>query len=159
MNEQKQQAEQPRKLRGTATFFGDGRAEFQPQGEGQPVQRSVKKKGDSRFYETEGEKQSSYVAHLKVNKDSTDPAAEMQEQLDYFLKGFGVKEPKAPRSKCLMDEPGVKIWHKKSDNKVVVLMEMQTDVEQQLSTQLFNLMSEINKCFAINQTSLAPRKK
>ena len=159
MNEQRQPRPQPRKIRGTAIFHDDNSLEFVPQGEGEPVQRSVKKRGESRFYETEGEKQSSYIAHLKVPKDSQDPASEMFEQLKYFTTGIAKKEPKPPSSKALMEKPGLKVWHRKKENKIVIQMELDTDTNARLTTRLLNLTAEINKCFALNQTSLAPAKR
>lgn len=149
----------PRKVRGTATFHDDDSVEFQPWGNGEPVQKSVKKKGDSRFYETEGEKQSSYIAHLKVAKDSSDPVAEMYEQLQYFTKSLQKNEPKEPKGKRLLDKKAVQVWHKKADNKVIVRMEIPTDTGAELSSILFNLTSDVNKCFAINRNSLRPQKK
>ena len=32
-----------KKVRGTATFYGDGSLDFQPQGKGEPVQKDVRK--------------------------------------------------------------------------------------------------------------------
>lgn len=151
------------KVRGTATFIKeDGEVrdfEFVGQQPGVPVQRSVKKRGESRFYETEGEKQSSYVAHLKVAKDATDPVAEMQEQLDYFTRSMRKTEQKPPRSKALLDKPGVTVWHRQKEHKVIVRMEIMTDTGQELSGQLFNLTSEVNKCFAINRVSLSRQSR
>ena len=60
-------------MRGVATFHDDDSVEFSPYKDGTPVQKDVKKKGESRFYETEGEKTSSYVAHLKVPKNRQTP--------------------------------------------------------------------------------------
>lgn len=150
---------QPRKVRGVATFHDDDSVEFSPYREGVPVQKGVRKRGESRFYETDGEKTSSYIAHLKVPKDSTDPAAEMMEQLQYFLKPLAKKELPAPKNKALLDKPGVRVWHRKSENKIVVMMEITPTETGELSYQLFNLTAEVNKCFAINETFLLPPKK
>ena len=82
-----------------ATFHDDDSVEFAPYNSGgEPVQKNVRKRGDSRFYETDGEKQSSYVCHLKVGKDSEDPAAEMFDQLKYLTKSMQKKEPPVPRT-------------------------------------------------------------
>ena len=149
----------PVKVRGTAVFHDGGDMEFVAQRIGKPVQRSVKKKGESRFYETEGEKDSSYVCHLKVPKNAEDPAAQMFEELQYFTKGMQAKEPAAPRSKKLLEKPGLSVWHRKQEKKVVVMMEINTENAFDMSSILFNLTSEVNKCFAINRASLSPQKK
>ena len=149
----------PVKVRGTAVFHDGGDMEFVAQRKGEPVQRSVRKKGDSRFYETEGEKDSSYVCHLKVPKTAEDPAAQMFEELQYFTKGMQAKEPAAPKSKKLLEKPGLSVWHRKQENKVIVMMEVSTENPYEMSSVLFNLTSEVNKCFAINRTLLSPQKK
>ena len=151
---EEKKAVQPRRVRGTAIFHADNSMEFQPQGEGQPVQRSVRKRGESRFYETQGEKASSYICHLKVGKDCADPAAEMEEQLDYFLKGMRKKEPGKPRGKRLMECPELTVYHNRQKCEVTVLMTIDLKQEGELSAKLFNLTSEVNKCFAINRKDL-----
>ena len=92
------------------------------------------------------------------SKDSPDPAAEMQEQLEYFTKGIRLKEPKSPTSKRLLDKPGVEVWHRRTDRRVVVRMEIETGDEWSMTRQLFNLTQEVTKCFAINQKSLSARQ-
>lgn len=154
MEEEKRKAGSPRKVRGTATFHDDDTVEFVPQGKGEPVQKSVKKYGDARFYETEGEKTSSYVAHLKVNKDAADPAAELHEQLEHLTKGMKTVEPAVPRIKSILDKPGVTVWHRKLERKVIIRMEIDLATSGELSSKLFNLTAEVNKCFAINQKNL-----
>lgn len=148
-----------RKVRGTAVFHDDDSLEFVPQQEGQPVQKRVRKLGESRFFETEGEKRSSYVAHLKVDKDSADPAVEMFEQLQHLTKPLLTKPPQAPRYKALLDDGGVRVWHRAQEHKVIVMMEVDTSTAGELSSQLFNLTAKVNKCFAINRTSLRPQGK
>ena len=149
----------PRKVRGVATFHDDDSVEFAPYNSGgEPVQKNVRKRGDSRFYETDGEKQSSYVCHLKVGKDSEDPAAEMFDQLKYLTKSMQKKEPPVPRTKTLLDQKGLRVWHRRQEHKVIVQMELSTEGTAELSSKLFNLTAEVNKCFAINRTSLRPQK-
>lgn len=148
----------PRKVRGTATIFDDNRVEFTPQAIGEPRRQKEKKKGLSTFYETIGEKESSIVAHLKVPANCEDPAAQMFEELAHFTKDMQTQAPKMPKQKKLMSEEGVSVWHLKSENKVVVKMEIATDTEQELSSILFNLTSEVNKCLAINKRFLNQQK-
>ena len=149
-NTQITKPEKPRRVRGTGIFdTAASTFSFQPMGEGEPVRHNVRKKG---------EKQSSYICHLKVSKDSPDPAAEMQEQLEYLTRGMRLKEPKSPTSKRLLDKPGVEVWHRRTDRRVVVRMEIETGDEWSMTRQLFNLTQEVTKCFAINQKSLSARQ-
>lgn len=158
MTQQENKADKPRKVRGTATIYDDNRITFQPQTEGVPQQRDVKKKGLSTFYHTSGEKDSSIVAHLKVPSDCEDPAARMFEELFHFTKDIIKKDPKMPQQRKLLDKEQVSVWHRRKEHEVAVLMKIRTDVDLELSNQLFNLTSEVNKCLAINKTSLMRQK-
>ena len=124
-NTQITKPEKPRRVRGTGIFdTAASTFSFQPMGEGEPVRHNVRKKGESQFFETKGEKQSSYICHLKVSRDS----------------------------------PGVEVWHRRTDRRVVVRMEIETGDEWSMTRQLFNLTQEVTKCFAINQKSLSARQ-
>ena len=148
-------AGKPRKVRGTATFHEDtGDMEFRACQPGEPVQKNVKRVKDSSFYETEGTKESSYVAHLKVPKTSADPVAEMFEQLAEGTKRLQKKEPPKPKGRRLIDEPRLMVVHNAKENQVTVTMTIDLKAEGELSAKLFNLTSEVNKCFAINQKRL-----
>ena len=151
--------QKPRKVRGWMTLHSDDSLEFRPSAEGTAAKVGEKKRGNSSFYRTAGEKESSVVAHLRVDASCEDPVAQMYEDLAALTKGQTQKEPPLPRSRKLMERPGVQVWHRQKEHKVVVVMEISTDTVQELSGQLFNLTSEVNKCFAINRTSLLrPRK-
>lgn len=148
----------PRKVKGTATIYNDGKINFDPQREGRPVQKSVRKKGESSFYETEGVKQSSLVAHLKVSRDSDDPVSEMYEQLGELTKDYQKKEAPKPKGKCLLDKDGVTIWLNKSQQKVFVHMELDVQNIFLIQKQLFNLTSSVNSCLAINAGIISPKR-
>lgn len=150
----------PLKVRGQATIdTTTGDVEFKAYQQGEPVQKNVKKQGGSSFYETEGRKESNYICHLKVPKDSADPVAEMLDQFNYFTKHLKSKEPSKPRGKRLLETQDVTVYHNRRENKVTVLMTIDLTTEGELSAKLFNLTSEVNKCFAINKTSLRPQSK
>ena len=82
-------AKEVKKMRGTARIFDDDSMEFRPYEAGKPVQKGVKKARKSSFYSTEGEKDSSYVMHLRVDRNATDPAAELSEDFDKLIKNLG----------------------------------------------------------------------
>ena len=144
-------------VRGTAKIDREtGDVNFVACKPGEPVQRNVKKRGSSSFYETEGKGQSSLIAHLKVDKDSPDPAAKMFEELNYFTKDIQKSEPKAPKTYMLLDKEGVKVSHRPTENVVTIHLTINLDGESELSAKLFNLTSEVSKCFAINRKRLTP---
>ena len=121
------------KKKGTATInLLTGDVNFSAYNEGGgTAQKNVVKAGDAKLYETEGEKQSSICAHLRVSSLVADPRAELQEQLDAVLRKAGV----------------------------VVQMVIDTEVNTTLEQPLYQLAQMTVKCFAINERSLNPRKK
>ena len=70
-----------KRIRGTARFYEDESFDFIPQQQGAPVQKEVTRVRKSTSYQTNGEKESSYVVHLNVDANSTDPAAELTDNL------------------------------------------------------------------------------
>ncbi len=140
----------PRKVRGTATFYNEDEFEFKPYGHGEPVKQNMRKVGSSQIYETTGAKTSKMVAHLSIPKDSSDPAADLQKQLDMLVKPLRKKEPTLPRGKSLVDTDELKVWFKKDKKQIVATLYL--DTTQRPAAQMFKLMSEINKI--IEQTSL-----
>ncbi len=59
---------------------GSDYVEFVPTGTRESNRRMLKQLGNSSFYKSEGEKESSYSLHLNVDGRSEDPVAEMEEQ-------------------------------------------------------------------------------
>ena len=153
------------KRKGTATInLLTGDVNFSAYNEGGgTAQKNVVKAGDAKLYETEGEKQSSICAHLRVSSLVADPRAELQEQLDAVLRKAGYKEePEGllkPQVKCLERSKVLTIWHDKKKRKVVVQMVIDTEVNTTLEQPLYQLAQMTVKCFAINERSLNPRKK
>ena len=120
------------------------------------MQVNVKKHGSSTFYETEGKGQSSLVAHLKVDKDCPDPYAKMLEDLNSMTKDIQKKEPKKLPGTRLLEKEGVIVTLNKKEQKVTVNLTIDISTEGEVSSKLFNLISEVNKCFVINQKKLRP---
>ena len=149
------------KKKGTATInLLTGDVNFSAYNEGGgTAQKNVVKAGDAKLYETEGEKQSSICAHLRVSSLVADPRAELQEQLDAVLRKAGYKEePEGllkPQVKCLERSKVLTIWHDKKKRKVVVQMVIDTEVNTTLEQPLYQLAQMTVKCFAINERSLS----
>ena len=56
-----------------------------------------------------------------------------------------------------LDKDEVQVWLNKSRKEIVVRMAIDMDTEGDPSSKLFNLTSEVNKCFVINRKSLTRR--
>ena len=147
-------------VRGSAKMNREtGDFAFKPYETGEPDHKNVRRHGCCTVYETEGKKESSIVAHLKVKKETVDPFGEMWPDFVAGMKPYIKQEPKAPTTKTLMERPGVNVWQVKKEGLVKVLMTIDLKEEREPSTQLFNLTSEVNKCLVINETSLRPQRK
>ena len=143
--------------KGNGTLWSDNSFEFRMPEEGSGWKKNIlKKRGDAHLYETTGEKQQSLVAHLKVEKGCEDPAAEMQEQLNKLTASIQRKAPAAPRGKFLLNRDDVVVVHNQTQREVTVRLTINLQTEGEVSAKLFNLISEVNKCFAINQKRLRP---
>lgn len=159
MKDDKTNGKSTLRVRGSAKMNREtGDFTFKPYEEGEPDHKNVRRHGCCTVYETEGKKESSIVAHLKVKKDTTDPFGEMWPDFLVGMKPYIKQEPKAPTTKALMERPGVNVWQVKKEGLVKVLMTIDLKEEREPSTQLFNLTSEVNKCLVINETSLKRRK-
>jgi len=143
----------PLKLRGVGTMnLESGEFDFKPYGEGVALKKKEKKAGDSSFYETEN----SVIAHLKVDKKDPDAVGKLYDQLGKLTKDSQHKEPKCPLNRPILDNENLKVWVRGKESKVIVQMTIDNSAKQllTLSTQLFNLAQEVNKCFAINKAQL-----
>jgi hypothetical protein len=143
----------PLKLRGVGTMnLESGEFDFKPYGEGVALKKKEKKAGDSSFYETEN----SVIAHLKVDKKDPDAVGKLYDQLGKLTKDSQPKEPKCPLNRPILDNENLKVWVRGKESKVIVQMTIDNSAKQllTLSTQLFNLAQEVNKCFAINKAQL-----
>ena len=133
--------------KGNGTLYDDHSFEFRMPEEGSGWKKNVmKKRGDAMIYETTGEKQQSIVAHLKVEKGCLDPAAELFEQLNILTKDLVKGEPEQPKSKTLIEQEGLKIWHQKKNGQLLALITIDSKMpKERMTSKLFALAAEVNK--------------
>ena len=125
---------------------------------GEPDHKNVRKHGCCTVYETEGRKESSIVAHLRVKRETVDPFGEMYGDFAVAMKPYMKKEPSvANKGKMLCDTPDAKVWHNKTKGVVNVLITIATDVPD-MTNELLSATQTVNKCLASNKTSLSPRR-
>lgn len=115
--------------RGTATIYEDDSIEFRPCAKGEPSQKNVKRSGSSKFYETNGEKESSYVAHLMTSKESIDPVGDMLKDFGTLTKELQPQLPEEPRTKPLMKKDGLSVYLDAKEHKLKVFCEILLDAE------------------------------
>ena len=134
--------------------FDDNSIEVTPQEKGQPKQTDVKKVGRSKRYATTGKNPLTCI-ELKCPEDVADKAAYFQKELAKLTKDIQIGEPALPKGEYLVNKDSLKVCLVKGEHKQLVAW-LTFEVEGLLDVrmQLYQLTSEIDKCFVINQDSI-----
>lgn len=148
-------AKEVKKMRGTARIFDDDSMEFRPYETGKPIQKGVKKARKSSFYSTEGEKDSSYVMHLRVDRNATDPAAELSEDFDKLIKNVGGDAEERFKGKVLDNVEGRKITLSKKNHSLKVELTFKLEGNTLYKDELHKHVFETLLCFSRNQELIA----
>ena len=120
--------------------------EFVPAGTRESNRTEIKRVGDSSFYKTSGQKESSYSLHVNVDGESQDPVAEIYEIMDVLTKDQRKTLPKLPEGsegRMLLDNgQGLKIWLDRERGKVSILTEL--DCGPNIERQLLQAEGQMN---------------
>ena len=138
-------------------IYDDGSIEVDPQAQGEPSQKDVKKVGKSKRYVTNGKNPLTCV-ELKCPEDVPDKAAFFHKELAKLTKDIQIEEPEMPEGEFLMDEPNVKVKFSAKDGRVVVWLTFEIKEKYDLRRELYTLTSKIDKCFAFNEASVCQLK-
>ena len=138
-------------------IYDDGSIEVDPQAQGEPSQKEVKKVGKSKRYVTSGKKPLTCV-ELKCPGDVPDKAAYFHKELAKLTKDIQISEPQLPEGEFLMDEPNVKVKFSAKDGKVCAWLTFEAKGLIDVRRELYNLTSKIDKCFVINEASVCQLK-
>ena len=132
--------------RGKLNEWASGYKEFIPVGSKPSNRTMLKQLGDSSFYKSEGEKQSSYSVHLNCDGKSEDPVGELFDQFLVLTEGQRKQLPKLPEGsegRMLLDNGmGLKIWLDREHGKVSILTEL--DCNSNIERQLLQAQSQMN---------------
>lgn len=130
--------------------------EFVPAGTRESNRTMLKQLGDSSFYKSEGEKQSSYSVHLNCDGKSEDPVGELLDQFLILTEGQRKQMPKLPEGsegRMLLDNGmGLKIWLDREHGKVSILSEL--DCGPQIERQLLQAQSQMNVTIGRHRTEI-----
>ena len=125
--------------KGKLNEWDNGYKEFIPAGTKESNRRMFKQMGNSSFYKSEGEKESSYSCHLNVDGKSSDPVAEMLEQFFYLTSDERKESPKLPENSQgrMLFEDGdkrIQIWLDSEKGEVCIMTRLvcSPDIERQL---------------------------
>ena len=124
--------------KGKLNEWNNGYKEFIPVGSKPSNRTMLKQFGDSSFYKTEGEKQSSYSVHLNCDGKSEDPVGELLDQFLLLTEGQRKQLPKLPEGSegrmLFSNGDGLQIWHDRENNKLTIMAQLEctADIERQL---------------------------
>lgn len=124
--------------KGKLNEWQNGYKEFIPVGSKPSNRTMLKQLGDSSFYKSEGEKQSSYSVHLNCDGKSEDPVGELLDQFLLLTEGQRKQTPKLPEGSegrmLFSNGDGLQIWHDRENNKLTIMAQLEctADIERQL---------------------------
>lgn len=124
--------------KGKMNEWANGYKEFVPVGSKPSNRTMLRQLGDSSFYKSEGEKQSSYTIHLNCDGKSEDPVGELLDQFLVLTKEQRKTLPKLPEGsegRMLLDNgQGLQIWLDRERSKVSILttLECGPNIERML---------------------------
>ena len=131
-------------------IYSDGSIEVDPQAQGEPSQKDVKKVGKSKRYITNGKNPLTCV-ELKCPEDVPDKAAYFHKELAKLTKDMEIEEPQMPDGEFLLNEPNVKVRLAAKEHKVMAWLTFEAQGLIEVRRELYNLTSKIDKCFVINE--------
>ena len=131
-------------------IYDDGSIEVDPQTQGEPSQKEVKKVGKSKRYITNGKNPLTCV-ELKCPEDVPDKAAFFHRELAKLTKDMEIEEPQMPDGEFLLNEPNVKVRLAAKEHKVMAWLTFEAQGLIEVRRELYNLTSKIDKCFVINE--------
>ena len=156
-------------------IYDDGSIEVDPQAQGEPSQKDVKKVGKSKRYITSGKNPLTCV-ELKCPDNVPDKAAFFHKELAKLTKDMEIEEPQMPEGEFLLDEPCVKVRLVRTQGtdpqcstgsaqlgqspcaKVMAWLTFEAKGLIDVRRELYNLTSKIDKCFVINEASVCQLK-
>jgi len=144
--------------RSNTRIYDDGSIEVDPQAQGEPSQKEVKKVGKSKRYITNGKNPLTCV-ELKCPDDVADKAAYFHKELAKLTKDMEIAEPQMPEGEFLLNENSVKVKFAQKEGKVTAWLTFETKGLIDVRRELYNLTSKIDKCFVINQDLVCPPRQ
>ena len=148
-----------RSFKSNTRVFDDDSIEVTPQEKGEPSQRDVKKVGRSKRYATTG-KNPLMCVELKCPEDVPDKAAYFHNELAKLTKDIEISEPTLPSGEYLVNNDSLKVCLVKGEHpQLMAWLTFEVEGVLDVRKQLYQLTSEIDKCFVINEASVCPQRQ
>ena len=138
-------------------IYDDGSIEVDPQAQGEPSQKDVRKVGKSKRYITSGKNPLTCV-ELKCPEDVPDKAVYFRKELDKLTKDIQIEKPELPDGEFLVNKDNLKVCFAAKEGKVTAWLTFETKGLLEVRRELYSLTSEIDKCFVINSDSICPQQ-
>ena len=140
---------------------GSDYVEFVPTGTRESNRKMLKQLGNSSFYKSEGEKESSYSVHLNCDGKSEDPVGELLDQFLVLTEGQRKQLPKLPEGsegRMLLDNGmGLQIWHDRENNKLTIMAQLECTAD--IVRQLLQAEAQMNVVVGRNRKDLVNNNK
>jgi hypothetical protein len=127
------------------TWEGTDYCEFHPVGKRESNRTELKRVGDSSFYQTKGEKESSFSIHINVDGASADPVNEAREIFNVLTAEQAKQKPtlsEGSQGRMLLDNEVLKIWLDSERGKLSILTEL--ECSPQIERMLLQVQSQMN---------------
>ena len=140
-----------RSFKSNTRVFDDDSIEVTPQEKGEPSQKDVKKVGRSKRYATTGKNPLTCI-ELKCPEDVPDKAAFFQKELAELTKDIQIEKPTLPKGEYLVNKDSLKVCLVKGEHpQLMAWLTFEVEGVLDVRKQLYQLTSEIDKCFVINE--------
>ena len=140
-------------------IYDDGSIEVDPQAQGEPSQKDVKKVGKSKRYITSGKNPLTCI-ELKCPDNVPDKAAFFHKELANLTKDMEIEEPEMPKGEYLVNKDCLKVCLVQGEHpQLMAWLTFEVEGVLDVRKQLYQLTSEIDKCFVINESSVYPQKQ
>ena len=147
-----------RSFKSNTRIYEDGSIEVDPQAQGEPSQKDVKKVGKSKRYVTNGKNPLTCV-ELKCPENVPDKAAFFHKELAKLTKDIQINEPELPEGEFLMDDTDVKVKLVRTQRpRIIAWLTFEAKGLIDVRRELYNLTSKIDKCFVINEALVVQQK-
>ena len=135
-------------------IYDDGSIEVDPQAQGVPSQKDVKKVGRSKRYATTGKNPLTCI-ELKCPDNVADKAAFFHKELAKLTKDMEIEEPTLPKGEYLVNKDSLKVCLVNGEHpQLMAWLTFEVEGLLDVRKQLYQLTSEIDKCFVINEASV-----
>ena len=147
-----------RSFKSNTRVFDDDSIEIAPQEKGAPAQKDVKKVGKSKRYQTSGKNPLTCV-ELKCPEEVVDKAAYFRKELAKLTKDIEIEAPTLPKGEYLVNNDNLKVCLVSGEHpQIMAWLTFEVEGVLDVRKQLYQLTSEIAKCFAINEALVCQLK-